>query len=204
MLEQQLPSNVNPMVRPSFARIAGIARGLDSSTDRGGTRAPAAFPERPAYTVLPVTDMDQPATGWWWTALAFFTEGFALYGASMYPNAVFSLDEASLPANAHQASLADSRQPAMAHGQRGARSLDGSNVIAPGLAAWTGQPARDGGDWLAGFGEKVGAFWTHWRREQEIRKAVRALAEYDDRTLRDLGIQGRADIERMVRYCRDC
>ncbi len=45
---------------------------------------------------------------------------------------------------------------------------------------------------------------AHWRREREIRKAVAALMEFDDRTLRDLGISGRSDIERVVRYCRDC
>lgn len=208
MLEPQLPSNATRMVRPSYARVAGIARGLDLSADRGGTRARAAFPDGPAYTisapVVPATDMDEVATGWWQATLTFFMEGFALYAASMYPSAVFSLDEASLPANVHQARLIDSRQAAMAHGQGSTHGPSGSNVIAPELAAWTAPSRRDGGDWLAGLGEKVVALWTHWRREQEIRAAVRALAEYDDRTLRDLGIQGRADIERMVRYCRDC
>jgi 3-hydroxy-9,10-secoandrosta-1,3,5(10)-triene-9,17-dione monooxygenase len=52
--------------------------------------------------------------------------------------------------------------------------------------------------------EKFVALWTHWRREREIKSAVAALAKYDERTLRDLGIHGRADIERMVRCCRDC
>jgi uncharacterized protein YjiS (DUF1127 family) len=46
--------------------------------------------------------------------------------------------------------------------------------------------------------------WKHWWREREINQAVAALSQYDDRTLRDLGINGRADIERVVRHCRDC
>jgi hypothetical protein len=44
----------------------------------------------------------------------------------------------------------------------------------------------------------------HETREQEIRKAVAALAKLDDRTLRDLGIPQRSMIEQVVRYCRDC
>ena len=208
MLEQQRPSNVNPMVRPSYARVAGIARGLDLPDDRGGRRGRAVSPDRAAYMasppVVPIADMDRPATGWWSAVLTFFMDGFVLYAASMYPGAVFLLDETSRPANGPRARLADGRQPAMSYGQEASQRLNQSNVIAPGPAAWTGRSARNGGDPLAGLGRKVVALWTHWRREQEIRQAVRALAEYDDRTLRDLGIQGRADIERMVRYCRDC
>jgi len=44
----------------------------------------------------------------------------------------------------------------------------------------------------------------HGRREQELKKAVAALAKLDDRTLRDLGIPQRSLIEQVVRYCRDC
>jgi uncharacterized protein YjiS (DUF1127 family) len=42
------------------------------------------------------------------------------------------------------------------------------------------------------------------RLEREIKKAVAALAKLDDRTLRDLGIPERSQIEQVVRYCRDC
>jgi uncharacterized protein YjiS (DUF1127 family) len=44
----------------------------------------------------------------------------------------------------------------------------------------------------------------HGRREREIKKAVAALAKLDDRTLRDIGIPQRSQIEQVVRYCRDC
>jgi hypothetical protein len=44
-----------------------------------------------------------------------------------------------------------------------------------------------------------------WRqREQEIAKAVAALAKLDDQTLRGLGIPHRSYIEYTVRYCHDC
>ena len=44
----------------------------------------------------------------------------------------------------------------------------------------------------------------HGRREREIKKAVAALTKLDDRTLRDIGIPQRSQIEQVVRYCRDC
>ena len=44
----------------------------------------------------------------------------------------------------------------------------------------------------------------HGRQEREIKKAVAALAKLDDRTLRDIGIPRRSQIEQVVRYCRDC
>ncbi|MBR0747639.1 DUF1127 domain-containing protein [Bradyrhizobium japonicum] len=57
---------------------------------------------------------------------------------------------------------------------------------------------------MSELSEKFTALWAHWRREREIKSAIAALSKYDERTLRNLGIHGRADIERMVRYCRDC
>jgi len=40
--------------------------------------------------------------------------------------------------------------------------------------------------------------------KNEIKRTVAALAELDDRTLRDIGIPHRSQIEQVVRYCRDC
>jgi len=49
----------------------------------------------------------------------------------------------------------------------------------------------------------VAGGWAKWRREREIKKAVAALAEQDDRMLRDMGIPHRSRIERILRYGRD-
>jgi uncharacterized protein YjiS (DUF1127 family) len=46
--------------------------------------------------------------------------------------------------------------------------------------------------------------WECWRREREIRRAIDGLAKLDDRTLRDIGIPDRSQIDPVVRYCRDC
>jgi uncharacterized protein YjiS (DUF1127 family) len=45
--------------------------------------------------------------------------------------------------------------------------------------------------------------WARWRREREIKKAVATLAEFDDRTLRDIGIPHRSQIEHAARYGRN-
>jgi uncharacterized protein YjiS (DUF1127 family) len=52
--------------------------------------------------------------------------------------------------------------------------------------------------------DDAATFWADWRREREIKKAVEALAQFDDRTLRDMGISSRSEIEQAVRYCHDC
>ena len=45
--------------------------------------------------------------------------------------------------------------------------------------------------------------WARWRREREIKKAVATLAEFDDRTLRDIGIPHRSQIEHAARCGRN-
>jgi uncharacterized protein YjiS (DUF1127 family) len=50
----------------------------------------------------------------------------------------------------------------------------------------------------------IAAPWNRWRNEIEIRRTTRALAEFDDSTLRDLGIPDRSQIEFTVRFCREC
>jgi uncharacterized protein YjiS (DUF1127 family) len=67
-------------------------------------------------------------------------------------------------------------------------------------AAWRrGVPSHD-----AGIAEKSSAPAQWLEREQQIEKAIAALAKLDDRTLLDLGISHRSHIEWTVRYCHDC
>jgi uncharacterized protein YjiS (DUF1127 family) len=58
--------------------------------------------------------------------------------------------------------------------------------------------------WLIRSWSAITNRWAYWDREREIKKAVAALAEFDDRTLRDMGIPSRSQIEQIVRYCREC
>jgi uncharacterized protein YjiS (DUF1127 family) len=59
-------------------------------------------------------------------------------------------------------------------------------------------------DWLTRPWRGTARRWRRWRHERRIAKLVAALAELDDRTLRDIGIPHRSRIEQAVRYGRDC
>lgn len=57
---------------------------------------------------------------------------------------------------------------------------------------------------LAAFWRVIAIRGAKWQREREISQAVAALRQFDDRTLRDMGIPQRSMIEQTVRYGRDC
>jgi uncharacterized protein YjiS (DUF1127 family) len=59
-------------------------------------------------------------------------------------------------------------------------------------------------NWLTGPWSTIASRWVRWRREREIKKAVAVLVALDDRTLRDIGIPHRSQVEQLVRYCFDC
>jgi Domain of unknown function (DUF1127) len=50
--------------------------------------------------------------------------------------------------------------------------------------------------------QDVRIFWAYLRRERRIRKAAVQLSQFDDRLLRDMGID-QCRIEHAVRYGRD-
>src|SRR5882757_1080008 len=95
MLKQQSSSNVDRVVRPFKIRIYGIPGGRDlPEGPTSGQPVCAAWPETPAdasRSVVPFAEADG-ATGWWSAVLLFFMEGFALYGAALYPSAAFSVE----------------------------------------------------------------------------------------------------------------
>ncbi|TYL94747.1 DUF1127 domain-containing protein [Bradyrhizobium rifense] len=181
MLKQNLPSNVVRVVRPLEMKTGSIPGRSDLSVDRGSARRDRAVrPDtladapRPAE---PSAEADSP-TSWWSAALLSVMEGFALYGAALHPNATFPVE--AMPRTA------STRSP---------RPAGSSRIDLHARHRWT---------WWSALGDTAAMLWKHWWREREINQAVAALSQYDDRTLRDLGINGRADIERVVRYCRDC
>lgn len=61
------------------------------------------------------------------------------------------------------------------------------------------EPGRNRGGWFLGL---LASAWFFWRREREIRRSIAALSEMDDRTLRDIGIEHRAQIPTIVRNGR--
>jgi hypothetical protein len=57
--------------------------------------------------------------------------------------------------------------------------------------------------WLNRTWRAIASRWANWRREREINKIITAVAEYDDRMLRDMGFSSRSQIEQIVRNGRD-
>jgi uncharacterized protein YjiS (DUF1127 family) len=60
------------------------------------------------------------------------------------------------------------------------------------------------GHWLTRPWSSLASKWRHWRHERDVAALVACLADLDDRTLRDIGVPHRSQIEQAVRYGRDC
>jgi uncharacterized protein YjiS (DUF1127 family) len=210
-LKKHPSQNVNPVVRLHNTRKGGAARAAlpddRGIADRNLTRP--AWGDRPDLNSRPaavptVAAADRPKPALWWSAFAFFMEGFALYGASLHPTAAFPVEAILTTARAPRPRPV-SRGPAAKEHEHGTYAPSrNSNVVQFDRAP--APDARRSRRWhcLTSLGETIATLQTHWRREQEIKKAVAALAEFDDRTLRDMGIPSRSQIEQVVRYCHDC
>lgn len=132
-------------------------------------------------------------TSLWRSVLASFVEGFGAYGMAFYPTGYVP----------HRA-VAVAGEPAPRSEGRHTRSY-ADEVVVPtsggsGDAARLSWPSRA----LAIVTAAVAGCAAHWRRERDIKRAVEALAQLDDRMLRDMGIPNRSEIEQVVRYCHDC
>lgn len=169
--------------------------------------------------VDPDRHVDRPTTDFWSTTFTSLMEGIILYGAALHPNGSFPSallrDEYTAP------------HPSAVSAQRGFNSIAGRPGVAdPRQQHSTDQNAPteakvlyvDVGFFEGGSVASLGVvrriarqsftfvtgLWLRRRREREIKNAVAALAQLDDRTLLDLGIPRRSGVEQAVRYCRDC
>jgi uncharacterized protein YjiS (DUF1127 family) len=203
MLKQNLPTNVVCVVRPLKIRSDGISLRSDLLDDRRSDRPDRDTPADAAQHAELSAEAGK-ATGWWSAALPFLMEGFALYGASLHPNAAFPVEAMRRTASVRSPRPAGGQPLTEAFEEDGAHASKSCRAAEPGCGSRTDLHARGRWSWWAALGETAAVLLMHWRREREINRAVAALSSYDDRTLRDLGIGGRADIERVVRYCRDC
>ncbi|MHC2292431.1 uncharacterized protein YjiS (DUF1127 family) [Bradyrhizobium barranii subsp. barranii] len=194
-----LPGNMGPDGANWVARSDG--RGMVS------LRAIAAghsLPDIGSPSVAPAAAQDQPATTFWWAVFASVMEGFALYGAALHPTAAVPVHAMLDAVRDSRPPSADLTPPAPAKSVSDGAGDSGNIVLFDRAPPRDARPARS---WLHSLGVALGtvmALPAHWRREWEIRKAVAGLMEFDDRTLRDIGINGRSEVEWMVRYCRDC
>ncbi|MGV7213762.1 hypothetical protein [Bradyrhizobium sp. UFLA05-112] len=160
----------------------------------------------------------------WRSVLGFFIEGFALYGASVHWVATTAVATIAneVDARQRQMSARNERRKSVSPGSFPARAVvtlvkrDGA-ADQTAFETWTtstsGAFASSAGEvdryrlvhlgWPTMIWRAVAGRWARWRREREIKKAVAALAEQDDRMLRDMGILHRSRIERILRYGRD-
>ena len=164
----------------------------------GSQRIPES--SAPEATSLPAKKPTGQAGAIWQSMLGFFLEGFALYGASLHWVATTAVTAIASEVDARQRrslrgandrNLSRSlRMPSTGVGfASAARDVDRYRFIHPGWPGMIWRAAASG--------------WTRWRREREIKKAIVALAELDNRMLRDMGIPDSSQIERIVRYGRD-
>ncbi|KRR26336.1 hypothetical protein CQ14_02180 [Bradyrhizobium lablabi] len=208
MLKKQASLNVNRFVGLHHDPQKGGAVCAVLSDDHGVVRQTSAV--RPDLAdccpeaISTVAGADYAPTSLWWSVLASFTEDFGAYGMALYPTANFPVQPVLV---ARRDSLQDHRgREPTATGRKqesGLLSEDG-NVIQLGHGPTLDAQPPWHRSWLVFIHDAGAALWAHWRREREIRRAVSALGQFDDRTLRDMGISSRSEIERVVGFCHDC
>jgi uncharacterized protein YjiS (DUF1127 family) len=113
-------------------------------------------------------------------------------------SAMLIVAEAERARNASHVTLSDEAEAQQAHGLP--PCCFGYDVVQPG---WATVADASGFGWLDSLKEAVLSLYAHWQREREVKKAVADLSEFDDRTLRDIGIVSRTEIEQAVRRWRE-
>ncbi len=123
----------------------------------------------------------------WSKILNFVIEGFTISGASLHP-----MDDL----------LRDDRWPEAKSKPQEIISPDGPRVTV--MFPVRSPEVAPHWNWWASSREVAAAIGAHLRKERDIKRAVDALSELDDKTLQDIGIPHRSRIEYVVRYCHDC
>ena len=150
-----------------------------STPMRRAKLAKAAPSDQPAAVSTEAGAGRQRTSFWTWLWNSMM-EGFVLYGASIHPTAI--LPDAYYRPEHNVLSRDQIAKPSatLPKAASAAGSDNGGNRVSP-------TPFR-----------------AHWRREHEVNKIVAALEKLDNRTLSDIGIPHRSQIEQVVRYGRDC
>ena len=173
----------------------------DSGIARQTPAARSGLPESSPAAISTIARTGYARTSLCLSVLAAFAEGFGAYSLALYPTADIPL-QASLVARKELLRHPGSRELAATGHAHEADML--SENIRLGNGSTLDAPSPWYRNLPASIYDAAAAFRAHWRREREIKKAVAALAQFDDRSLRDMGIAGRSEIEHVVRYCHDC
>jgi len=180
----------------------------------------------PSETVTKSRVATRPATGQadaiWQSVLWFFLEGFALYSLPWVATTPATVIASEDDVRQCQKPARSERQKSISLVSPAARAettiLEREDAIdrtafgtrMPSTRDGFASPAREVDryrfvhpSWLAMIWRAIASRRAKWRREREVNKAVAALAQYDDRTLRDMGIPHRSQIEQTVREGRN-
>ena len=204
MLKKHASRTVNSFVGLNDPRRGAAVRAVPSDDFGIARQTPAArsdLPESSPAAISTIARAGYAPTSLCLSVLAAFAEGFGAYGVALYPTADFPL-QAILLARKESLQHPGSRE-LTATGHEHEADLLSENIRLGGGSMLDAPPPWHR-NLLALIYDTAAALWAHWRREREIKKAVVALAQFDDRTLRDMGIASRSEIEQVVRYCHDC
>jgi len=203
MLKKHASRNVNRFagLHPRSGATVSAVLSDDFGIARQTPAARPDLPESSSAAISTIARADNAPTSLWWSVLASFAEGFGAYSAALYPTVDLPV-QAILVARKESLQHPRSRElTATGHEPEG--DLLSENIRLGGGSARGARPPWHR-NLLASIYDTAAALWAHWRREREIKRAVVALAQFDDRTLRDMGIASRSEIEHVVRYCHDC
>jgi hypothetical protein len=153
--------------------------------------------------VPPITSTDLKigrltATLWtsvWTSVWAAILEGFTLYGASIHP--IGFLPVQYYGAEQHTPNeISSETRPAPPTPPETAMP-ESSSLSSPLVMR---QSRRM---WARAWSRSAATLWAQWRRERDIRKAVTALRELDDRAPSDIDTLRQSRIEQIERYYWD-
>jgi uncharacterized protein YjiS (DUF1127 family) len=221
------PANTMAIRYTGQGREPGMAAPEKTCTARGNLAQALQFdPGKTASSpsiMLAVTRADHEDAALRSSMFASFVRAFALHGASycnlLHAIATSPVESCSVQTEAERLAVRERRTPLAVSStstspklteigleQKANRSQARSEAAA--LAEFGGSPSfanrPNPRHWLTSPCSTVASRWVQWRRERQIKKAAAALLALDDRTLRDIGIPHRSEIERVVRYCFDC
>ena len=161
----------------------------------------------------------------WQSVFWCFCEGFALYGASVHGLALTAVTATRPDPDARQSEESPARERrksiSLVSSSMRARLTVVEREDAVDRTAFEGpRPSKRNSrefavheadrhrfvhpGWLSIIWRTIARWSAKRRREREIRKTVVTLAECDDRTLLDMGVPHRSQIEQMVRNGRNC
>jgi hypothetical protein len=169
--------------------------------DSTGARSPTviiALPDKFPAVIVAGPDTSQRKSTFWSSVLDYLIESLGLCGAALYGVAI---DPVALFEPAHGEEKLSRPRDIQSSERREVTSLISRAPIQHAPPPELDRPS----DHVTPTGYVIALSSDSPReRERKIKTTIAALAELDDRTLLDMGVPHRSQIEQVVRYCLDC